>query len=140
MSASVAHSEYEMSSCVSRQRSSFSEMQPFCWIMSGAHSFFQTCKALSISDGSIVMWISRIMDINHLHRAGWTARVTIGNKCGYEKARRVTTRCRAPSSIKTFVLCHKNYAANPPVPLNHHCDAQTPRSTGIMPVVSFAEP
>src|SRR4051794_38864346 len=63
MSASVAHSEYEMSSCVSRQRSSFSEIQPFCSIISGAHSFFQTCKALSISDGSIVMCISRIMDI-----------------------------------------------------------------------------
>jgi hypothetical protein len=33
-------------------RSNFSEMQPFCRIMSGAHSVFQTCSALSFSDGS----------------------------------------------------------------------------------------
>jgi hypothetical protein len=44
-----------MNSCASRQRSSFSEMQPFCWIMSGAHSVFQTRTALSASDGSSVM-------------------------------------------------------------------------------------
>src|SRR5437868_1536532 len=57
-----------MSSCVSRQRRSISEMQPFCWIMSGAHSFFQTRKAASISDGSIVMWMSRIMAMGFSHQ------------------------------------------------------------------------
>jgi hypothetical protein len=41
-------------------------MQPFCRIMSGAHSVFQTRKALSISDGSILMWMSRIIDMGDL--------------------------------------------------------------------------
>src|SRR5437879_11654842 len=38
-------------------------MQPFRWIMSAAQFLFQTWRAVSISDGSIVIWMSRIMDM-----------------------------------------------------------------------------
>jgi hypothetical protein len=44
-------------------------MQPFCWIMSGAHSVFQTCSAFSFSDGSSWMWMSLMIDMGGL--AGW---------------------------------------------------------------------
>src|SRR4029450_2956671 len=57
-----------MNSCASLQRNSFSDMQPFCWIMSGAHSVFQTRTALSVSDGSILMWMRRMMDMAFLLR------------------------------------------------------------------------
>src|SRR5438034_9921848 len=33
--------------------------------MSGAHSVFQTCMALSVSEGSILMWMSRMIDIGY---------------------------------------------------------------------------
>src|SRR5262245_19820026 len=62
-----------MNSCASRQRKSFSEMQPFCWIMSGAHSVFQTRTALSVSEGSILMWMRRMIDMAFLlaRCGGW---------------------------------------------------------------------
>jgi hypothetical protein len=49
------NSEYEMNSGASRQRKSFSDTQPFCRIMSEAHSVFQIRVAFSTSDGSILM-------------------------------------------------------------------------------------
>src|SRR5437870_1183086 len=48
------------------KRSSFSEMQPCCAIISGAHSVFQMCSALSLSEGSILMWMSRMIDMGNL--------------------------------------------------------------------------
>src|SRR5262249_7025887 len=55
-----------MNSGASLQRKSFSDTQPFCWIMSGAHSLFHTRTALSLSDGSILMWMRRMTDMGVL--------------------------------------------------------------------------
>jgi hypothetical protein len=46
--------------------------------MSGAHSVFQTPTAFSVSDGSSLMWMRRMMDIAFLLAAGWAcdARIT----------------------------------------------------------------
>src|SRR5262245_7048202 len=52
-----------MNSGASRQRKSFSDTQPFCRIMSEAHSVFQIRVAFSISDGSILMWMRRMIDM-----------------------------------------------------------------------------
>jgi hypothetical protein len=41
-------------------------MQPCCWIISGAHSAFQTSTAFSVSDGSILMWMRRMIDMGVL--------------------------------------------------------------------------
>src|SRR5262245_45348422 len=65
-----------MNSGASLQRNSFSDMQPFCWIMSGAHSAFQTSTAFSLSDGSILMWMRRMIDMGILP-GGKTADGTI---------------------------------------------------------------
>src|SRR6266566_9397013 len=76
MAASDSHSEYEMNSGASLQRKSFSDMQPCCWIISGAHSAFQTSTAFSLSDGSILMWMRRMIDMGVLP-AGMTDDGTI---------------------------------------------------------------
>src|SRR3954470_12854314 len=52
-----------MNSPPSRPRRSFSDKQPGCLIIRGAHSVFQARSALSVSAGSILMWMSRIMDM-----------------------------------------------------------------------------
>src|SRR5262245_66239319 len=54
-----------MNSGASRQRKSFSDTQPFCRIMSEAHSVFQIRVAFSISDGSILMWMRRMIDMGY---------------------------------------------------------------------------
>src|SRR5215831_15253093 len=63
-----------MNSGASRQRKSFSDTQPFCWIMSEAHSVFQIRVAFSISDGSILMWMRRMIDIGVLLASSWLGR------------------------------------------------------------------
>jgi hypothetical protein len=42
-----------MNSPRSRARKSFLEMQPLCAIIRVAHSVFQICSAVSVSEGSI---------------------------------------------------------------------------------------
>src|SRR5262249_60288852 len=63
-----------MNSGASRQRKSFADTQPFCWIMSEAHSVFQIRVAFSISDGSILMWMRRMIDIGVLLASSWLGR------------------------------------------------------------------
>src|SRR5438552_10976601 len=52
-----------MNSPRSRARNSFSEMQPFCEIIKVAHSVFQMRSAVSVSDGSILMGMRRMIDM-----------------------------------------------------------------------------
>src|SRR4029453_5125207 len=66
MAASDSHSEYEMNSGASLQRKSFSDMQPCFWIIHGPHSAFQTSTGFSVSDGSILMWMRRMIDMGVL--------------------------------------------------------------------------
>src|SRR5262249_35029515 len=63
-----------MNSGASRQRKSFADTQPFCWIMSEAHSVFQIRVAFSVSDGSILMWMRRMIDIGVLLASSWLGR------------------------------------------------------------------
>src|SRR5262245_53470401 len=63
-----------MNSGASRQRRSFSDTQPFCRIMREAHSVFQIRVAFSISDGSILMWMRRMIDIGVLLAFSWLGR------------------------------------------------------------------
>jgi len=51
------------------------DTQPFCWIMSGAHSAFHTRTAFSLSDDSILLWMRRMIDMEVL-----LARMARGNR------------------------------------------------------------
>jgi hypothetical protein len=43
--------------------------------MSGAHSAFQTSTAFSVSDGSILMWMRRMIDMGVLLAGRWRAAI-----------------------------------------------------------------
>src|SRR5262249_10708027 len=107
-----------MNSGASRQRRSFSDTQPFCRIMSEAHSVFQIRVAFSISDGSILMWMRRMIDIGVLltwlcnrrerkHRRSRTAAVRSKSPQAAAAEEALAAACRRDSRriSRSVIIC-----------------------------------